>query len=116
MVGCNNTNNNRPWSNVVHRIGVSVNSEQLARSRCLKRVAEDQELYPIDAVTLKDIKFDLSFTSLSACPCSLGQIRRDRRFSFVRNLSLEGNCYVNRFGTSIGGILEFANRCCYDSR
>ena len=107
MAACNHTEFNRPWSNVVYRVGVSVSAEQLRRSVCLARVARDEEFYEIPDFVDNAV---LSGFGLSDCPCSYFQTIRDRRFFYGG-----GTCFFNRFVVPISGVsLYYGKRCCYD--
>lgn len=111
MIACNQTSLNVTWTNLIYRIGVSVNQEQLNRSRCLAKVAQDELTYPIPSELLS-ILFSVSF-GLSDCPCSLNQALRDFRFGF--SFFDDRNCLFSRFPRSFNGIFFFL-RCCYSER
>lgn len=109
MVACNHSHLNRPWTNVIYRIGVSVNDEQLNRSRCLSRVAYDEEFYPIQT---EDLDFLPGF--LLDCPCTIFQANTDFRF-FLLNSPQDPRdrlCYYSRFARRVSGVF-LVNRCCY---
>ena len=109
LLACNHTRLNRPWTNVVYRIGVAVNTEQLERSRCLARQAQDEALYPLSTEDLFQAQF-----FLNDCPCSVFQANRDRRFRFF-SFDRPTVCFTNRFLAFYGDLL-IINRCCYDLR
>lgn len=102
---------NRPWTNVIYRIGVAVSEEQRARSRCISRVNEDR-------VTFSDGLNSVFQAILQPCPCSLFQAFRDRRFGFFRGISFLGNnlCSFARFFRFAGNGYFAGQRCCYDIR
>ena len=117
-----------PWSNLVYRIGISTTDFQMQRSRCLAKVRQDEELYPIPTSSLNDPSFlsDQVFGMVSLyavflrdgiirdCPCTLMQAERDNRFGLVRGQSrLGGNvCYFSRLSAFYAGV-SFGYRCCY---
>jgi hypothetical protein len=106
MVACNNTGFNRPWTNLITRIGVSVTRDQLDRSTCQKRVAQDQEIFPVD--------FRLFFAA-RPCPCSLFQAFRDRRYFIIEGVP--GRViFIQRFVDNSSNGFYFTSRCSYDLR
>ena len=110
MIACTNTRYNRPWTNVIYRIGVAVNAGQLERSKCLARVSDDAALFPID---LDRLGF-FNFFGLTDCPCSYFQAVRDFRF-FPFTGSQDVVCLFLRFAIIFNGVI-LTNRCCYSTR
>ena len=117
-VACNHTSFNRPWTNHIYRIGIALSKDQIARSVCLARVANDETTFPVRTETLFEdpalLPQDLSF---SDCPCSIQQARRDPSFIFVDEIGSLGDltCFFSRF-TSVYNGVYLLNRCCYDTR
>ena len=110
MIACTNVRYNRPWTNVIYKIGVAVNAEQLERSKCLATVSEDAALFPMDLGVFNPAPF----IGLSDCPCSYFQIIRDFGFLPVPG-SQDVVCFVSRFSRFFGGAF-LVNRCCYSIR
>ena len=107
MIACMNQELNRPWTNAIFKIGVAVSDDQLARSRCQARAAQDMALFP-DFGTLGGVGLD--------CPCSSFQASFDRRFfPFIADDS--SICYLPRFVSFLRevdeGVLHIGRRCCY---
>ena len=118
MVACNHTRFNRPWTNLIYRIGRAIDEDQIARSVCLARVTNDEITFPISIRTLfEDPAILHQDLRLSDCPCTLLQACRDPRFIFVDEIDFHGDftCFFNRFTVVYNGVY-LLNRCCYDSR
>ena len=116
MVACRNVPvpNNRPWSNLVYKIGVVTNTEQIARSQCVLRVSEDQERYSLlSEPAVFDPFFRTFILGLQDCPCTLFQAQRDFRFFFL-GFSGENICYGSRFPVFFFPAFV-AHRCCYST-
>ncbi len=114
MVACSNVQYNRPWTNLIYKIGIVTNQEQTRRSECLNRLAEDQQRLALpDGV---QDPFFLSFNlGLTDCPCSYFQAIRDFRFfrfSTDNEIPGENICFYSRFLRLF--VRFFAYRCCYD--
>lgn len=116
MIACNHTDFNRPWTNTIYRIGVSISEDQLDRSKCLARVAKDEILNPISteffALSPSFLPFEYGY---SDCPCSIFQASRDSRFLFNRRISYLGDnvCFFSRFTIAFDGSY-LIYRCCYE--
>ncbi len=109
FVACNHTRLNRPWTNVIYRIGVSVDDQ---RSSCLARLSRDEEIYPVLSEFLPQFSF-----LISDCPCTLFQAARDNRFTPTFFCPSDMVCAFNQFATRTRGVpVFFANRCCYSLR
>ncbi len=105
MVACSNARLNRPWTNLIYKIGIVTNREQRERSMCLNRLAADQVKYTELA------PFSLGLVD---CPCSYFQVVRDSRFFFNRNFPGEKHiCFYTTFAVFTQGGYA-ARRCCYD--
>lgn len=116
MVACNHTQLNVPWTNVIYRVGVSVSEEQLNRSRCLARVAQDELRYSVST----DFLLENPPARLTDCPCSLFQVERDHRFFADDDMNSPADmvCYFSRFpfAYSDESTIKLFHRCCYSSR
>ena len=119
MVACNHTRFNRPWTNLIYRIGRAIDEDQIARSVCFARVTNDEITFPISTETLNTDTSLLLPRGLrfSDCPCSIQQAVRDPRFIFVDEIGFLGDftCFFSRFTVLYNGVY-LLNRCCYDSR
>lgn len=109
MIACTNERLNRPWTNVIYRIGVAVTDAQMVRSRCLSRFESDVNLFPFD--------FNAIFLTPD-CPCSLFQAFSDSRYfsaSSFPNPALDQSCFLTKFAASFQGQF-LSRRCCYSTR
>ena len=119
MVACENTPLNRPWTNLVYRVGVAVSSEQIGRAQCLAGVAEDERRFPS---LLRDREASSSFGGNELgmgsldCPCSVQQALLDDRFILEAEFASLGDnsCLFSRFSVEYDGFYV-RYRCCYDS-
>lgn len=114
-VACSNSELNRPWANLVYRVGVAINSEQNSRSRCLARVAMDERNFPISRDALSDQNLAVSL-KLHDCPCSVFQAQKDFRFILDYEVGFLGDniCLFSRFPAEYDRFF-LRYRCCYDS-
>lgn len=116
LVACNLTSLGSPWTNVIYRIGVSVNDKQRSRSRCLMQLAEDELRYNVSTDSLLD-QLPVQF---SDCPCTIFQVERDLRFFTSDNISSPEDviCYINHFpiAYSSGSTINLFHRCYYSMR
>lgn len=108
MVACNHTRFNRPWTNVVYRIGITLSAEQARRSRCSKQVLSDMNKLP---------SIDIPFSSTS-CPCTLFQLQQDYRYKIstdINSLNFSILCFISRnpiLDEETGIVIQ--ERCCYE--
>lgn len=105
-IACTNTDQNRPWTNVVYWIGTTVNQLQVERGICLEGVRNVQQQGEVDVSFL---------STLLHCPCSASQTFRDRRFSFFGFVG-ENICFINRFFFTDGSPNFYGFRCCYNTK
>ena len=107
MIACTNEELNRPWTNVIYKIGVAVSQDQMERSQCLARQSQDQ-FFGLDRFSF----------FLSDCPCSVFQVFNDfrfvRDFTFTNPNAQDSICYFSRFPVFVGAYLR--RRCCYSTR
>ena len=101
-VACLNTRENINWSNLVYKIGATVDSDVQARVEC-RRLATTDGLSPYIAANI-------------SCPCSLFQARLDRNFNFFDIVSDSVDtalCYLPRFPAT---NTDASQKCCYSVR
>lgn len=112
MVACTNAEFNRPWTNLIYRIGTVTNREQIERSVCLNRLTADQEKFDFLPALALDPFFRSFGLGLVDCPCSYFQAIRDFRFFFGGFLG-DNICLYTTFPVFFGGGF-LAHRCCYN--
>ena len=103
-MACANKDMGINWSNLVYKIGETVDSKQMARAECLRLRDLDLRL------------FNPFARRILPCPCTRSQARRDRRYrhiSFINdydeNVQIPPDCWAPRFGIFGTGF----NLCCY---
>lgn len=101
-VACLNARENINWSNLVYKIGGTVDTTVQAQVEC-RRLAMVDRLTPYLSANV-------------SCPCSLFQARLDRNFNLFDIVSDNGAtalCYVPRFPAA---STNASQKCCYSVR
>ena len=103
MVACANQDNGIEWSDLIYKIG-DVGGDELQRNRsaCMSMYLQD----------IQQFGEVFSFPSVRACPCSVFQAFRDRRFFFNRMNSpgRSSLCLFQTFPFDFPGPVQ---ECCY---